>query len=95
MMASPPPADQLSARDSVYIQGVIDLLIVTADRAVVLDFKTDRGADAATLTKRYAGQLGWYCRAAQQLLPSHRINWSVYGLDREVLVGPAPYAASK
>ncbi|MBN2083000.1 UvrD-helicase domain-containing protein [bacterium] len=92
---NPPEAELVNAIDSVYVQGVIDLLIVTTDRTVVLDFKTDRNADAAALTTRYQAQLSWYCRAVRELLPEHQTAWAIYGLDRDVLVGPEPYGAPK
>jgi ATP-dependent helicase/nuclease subunit A len=75
----------------VYVQGVIDLLTVDANRALVLDYKTDREASADELRKRYGRQLGWYCRAVSALLPGKAVYWAIYGLGGAGLVGPVEW----
>lgn len=89
-ISAAPPAEQ-AAGDAVYVQGVIDLLAVHGDTATVVDYKTDRGATAEELTARYAGQLGWYCRAGAALLPHCAVRWAIYGLDLAGLVGPVAW----
>ncbi len=74
--------------DYVYVQGTLDLLLVGTDTALVLDYKTDRGASAEALLERYSQQLEWYARAARLLLPQHSVRWAIYGLDRAGLVLP-------
>ena len=81
-----------AATDRVYVQGVIDLLVVDGDTATVIDYKTDRGADAETLAARYRGQLEWYCRMVRALLPEHTVRWAICGLDRAGIVGPVGYS---
>jgi ATP-dependent exoDNAse (exonuclease V) beta subunit len=80
----------LGTGDTVYVQGVLDLLQVTEAAALVLDFKTDR-ADAAQLLARYTLQLQWYARAVRELLPACRVSWALYGLRGAGLVGPFEY----
>ncbi len=75
------------AGETVYVQGVLDLLHVTEESALVLDFKTDR-ADAAQLLERYTLQLQWYVRAVRELLPQLRVKWALFGLREAGLVGP-------
>jgi len=58
--------------DRVLVQGAIDLLAVWGDRALVLDFKTDRQTDAEALRQAYAAQLAWYALAVRRLLPMLR-----------------------
>jgi ATP-dependent helicase/nuclease subunit A len=58
--------------DRVLVQGAIDLLAVWKDRALVLDFKTDRLTDAETLRQAYSAQLAWYALAVRRLLPMLR-----------------------
>jgi len=81
----------LAPDDAVYVQGVIDLLVVGEGEALVLDFKTDRGVDADALAARYRAQLSWYCRAVAALLPGHTVRWALYGLAGPGLVGPFAY----
>jgi len=84
-------AEQLAAEDRVYVQGVIDLLVVHQDVVTVVDYKTDRGATADELTARYALQLDWYCRAVAALLPRCAVRWALCGLDLAGLVGPVEW----
>jgi ATP-dependent exoDNAse (exonuclease V) beta subunit len=76
--------------DCVYVQGVLDLLILGeeadgAPRALVLDYKTDRGAAEAMLLDRYSAQLRLYCRAVSALCAQsgrpRAVSWAIAGLD--------------
>jgi ATP-dependent exoDNAse (exonuclease V) beta subunit len=68
--------------DGAWVTGVFDRVIVERDaagrafRASVVDFKTDRGSEAADLVARYAGQLNLYRRAAAILaaIPPERVT---------------------
>ena len=53
--------------DDVLVQGVIDLLIMTKDGAVVVDYKHTK-ASAAALKEKYAKQLDLYARAVEGAL---------------------------
>ena len=63
---------QYAIRDTIIVQGIIDMLIQTPRGLVVIDFKTD-SITAAQVPKRaelYRGQLGLYSRAAGSILKS-------------------------
>lgn len=72
----------------VFVQGAIDLLIVTGNQALVVDFKTDRNASPEVLRKRHCAQLELYCRCIAMMLPGSEVSWLVYGLDGAGAVGP-------
>jgi ATP-dependent exoDNAse (exonuclease V) beta subunit len=71
---------------AVYVQGALDLLVYNDREALVLDYKTDRGASAEQLIARYRRQLEWYARAARALLPGREVRWAIYGLGGAGLV---------
>ncbi len=54
----------------VVVQGIIDLLVQTADGLIVIDFKSDRvsGERIAERAQAYRGQLDLYGRAASDIL---------------------------
>ena len=62
--------DSSAAEDTIVVQGIIDLLVSTAQGLVVIDFKTDR--ITAEQAEQYAGlyrrQLELYSRAACAIL---------------------------
>jgi ATP-dependent helicase/nuclease subunit A len=75
--------------DWVLVQGVLDLLLLWPDRAVVLDYKTDRGLDSGQLRERYGAQLQWYGRAVRELWPHLRVDaitCALYALNGPGLV---------
>ncbi|MGI6030732.1 MAG: helicase-exonuclease AddAB subunit AddA [Eubacteriales bacterium] len=55
------------------IQGVIDCFFLEGEKAVLLDFKTDRTDDAEELKRRYQVQMDLYARAI----------WEIYGFAVE------------
>lgn len=59
-----------SGGETVVLQGIIDMIIPTADGLVVVDFKTDRIAEneISEHAEKYAGQLRLYARAAADIL---------------------------
>jgi len=91
LIGEAPPPESLAKDDAVYIQGIIDLLVVSDGYATVVDYKTDRGVDADELRRRYEVQLEWYCRAVCSLLPGATVRWVIYGLGGAGLVGPYKY----
>jgi len=96
---------QCAPEETVYVQGVVDLLVVwdeTASqsgpaparpRALIVDYKTDRQATASELAARYRLQLEWYCRAVALMLPGCDVQWALYGLAGAGLIGPHDYVA--
>ncbi len=74
--AAPPPGVhevpfQLPLGDGRWLRGAIDLLYRAADRWVVVDFKSDRG-DEAALVAHHRPQLLAYAWAASRVLPEVR-----------------------
>ncbi|MFV0498081.1 MAG: helicase-exonuclease AddAB subunit AddA [Candidatus Fimivivens sp.] len=70
------------------LQGIADCILIEKDRAVVIDYKTDRVKDVQTLRERYAGQLGLYREMLDSVLAvpvTECIIWS-FALDREIVV---------
>jgi ATP-dependent helicase/nuclease subunit A len=77
--------------DSLVVQGIVDMLIETADGLVVVDFKTDRvsAGQIEQRAKLYAGQVRFYARAAQVILKKPVLGKWLYFLSagRAVDVG--------
>jgi len=63
-------ADAPSSDEVVIVQGIIDMLIETAEGLDVIDFKTDNitPAQAQGRAELYREQLGLYCKAAEAIL---------------------------
>ncbi len=59
-------ADSLHG-DEIFLQGVIDCLFREGDSLVIIDYKTDRVRDIATLLRRYRRQLDLYAYAAERI----------------------------
>lgn len=59
-----------SADGIIVVQGIIDMLVHTAEGLLVIDFKTDRvsGHDVARRAEAYRGQVELYARAAADIL---------------------------
>ncbi|MDT8304074.1 MAG: 3'-5' exonuclease [Sedimentisphaerales bacterium] len=72
-------------RDTIIIQGIIDMLIRTPQGLVIIDFKTDR-ITPAQVTERaelYRQQLKYYSRAASAILKSECITkWLCFLMPR-------------
>ncbi len=54
--------------DTILIQGIIDVFFVEDDGIVLLDYKTDRVAQAQDLVKRYKAQLELYAKALEKTM---------------------------
>ena len=64
----------------VLVQGVADAVLVFSDHAELVDYKTDRVADAGVLVSRYASQLGYYRRALEKRLEVPVLRCTIYSL---------------
>jgi len=65
-----PQATSSDTQETIIIQGIIDMLIKTAEGLIVIDFKTDRitADEAARRAELYSSQLDYYGRAASAIL---------------------------
>ena len=54
------------SRETVLIQGIIDLYFEEDGKLILADYKTDRGADGEELVSRYRLQLDYYRKALEQ-----------------------------
>jgi ATP-dependent helicase/nuclease subunit A len=73
---------QHAIQDTIIVQGIIDMLVLTPDGLVVIDFKTDR-INAEKVSERaelYRRQLELYGRAASAILKSKIIGKWLYFL---------------
>ena len=61
-----PQLEEDHPEESVVVQGMIDLFFIEDGKAVIVDYKTDRGVDAAELRRRHARQLMIYKRAVEK-----------------------------
>lgn len=77
----------IAARDGLLVQGVIDLLLVKGDEAVVLDYKTTR-ADVAALAhkKEYLYQTALYASAVERLLGRNVTGVYLYSFYKNCLI---------
>jgi len=72
----------------VVVQGIIDMLVQTADGLVVIDFKSDRvaGAEVDERAGVYQGQLALYAEAATEILKSPvRARWLYFLSSRQAV----------
>ncbi|NLW79365.1 MAG: UvrD-helicase domain-containing protein [Ruminococcaceae bacterium] len=78
----PPPL----ADAPVLVQGIADLVLRGDDGVEIVDYKTDRNADAETLAARYRPQLELYRRAVEKRLetPVRRLTIWSFALNAEV-----------
>lgn len=61
-----PDVEDLAAR--IFVQGIIDVLFDEDDGMVLVDYKTDRGANAAKMAEKYQLQLSIYAEAIEKIL---------------------------
>lgn len=54
--------------ESIFVQGIIDVLFDEADGMVLVDYKTDHTHDTAELSKKYELQLSIYAEAIEKIL---------------------------
>jgi ATP-dependent helicase/nuclease subunit A len=76
------------AKDTIVVQGIIDLLIRTTQGLVVIDFKTDKinEAQAEERAGLYQRQLELYSRAACAILKEKSVGRWLYFLNPRVFV---------
>lgn len=55
------------SEETIFVQGVADLLFLSETGWTLVDYKTDRGADSATLRARYQVQIDLYRNAIEKL----------------------------
>jgi ATP-dependent helicase/nuclease subunit A len=69
-------------RDTIVVQGIIDMLIRTPQGLIVIDFKTDNitAGQATHRAELYRGQLDLYARAASAILKTPTARKSLYFL---------------
>jgi ATP-dependent helicase/nuclease subunit A len=78
--------------ESVVVQGVVDLIIRTAQGVILVDFKTDKisSQKVAQQVKHYQTQLGLYRRAAEAILRVPVVGAYFYFLHPQVLFSVDP-----
>jgi ATP-dependent helicase/nuclease subunit A len=67
------PAYQLypelrGADESIFVQGVVDVLFTEKNGFVLVDYKTDKGTNKPEIASRYAVQLNLYAQAVEAIL---------------------------
>ena len=74
------------ASETVIVQGIVDMLVETAEGLIVVDFKTDRvkPEEVAGRGESYRTQLEIYGRAAEAILKRHILSRIVYFLSAGV-----------
>ncbi len=75
-------------RDTIVVQGIIDMLIQTPQGLVVIDFKTDNitASQALDRAELYRTQLDAYAKAAGKILNAESIAEHLYFLTPRVVV---------
>jgi len=73
---------QYAIRDTIIVQGIIDVLVKRPDGLLVIDFKTDRitAEEVSERAKSYRRQLELYGRAASAILKEQLLNKWLYFL---------------
>lgn len=74
------------ASAQVLVQGIADVVLVFADHAEILDYKTDRSRDPAYYTASYAAQLRLYRRAFAVRLPVPVTKLTIYSFSMQAEV---------
>jgi ATP-dependent exoDNAse (exonuclease V) beta subunit len=76
------------------LDGVIDLLVLRGDEAVILDYKTHGGEGPLepVLEAKYRAQVGLYARAVSRIMPGKRVRACllVMGADRSRMISCSP-----
>ncbi|MES2214984.1 MAG: UvrD-helicase domain-containing protein [Pseudomonadota bacterium] len=70
---------EVSVRDKTQI-GRIDLLGISSDKAIIIDYKTDKGPHTE-MPQQYKMQLMFYKSAVQKIYPDHKIEAKVLWLE--------------
>lgn len=56
------------SEETIFVQGVIDVLFEEDDGLVLLDYKTDGGSDSSELAEKYRMQINIYASAVSQIM---------------------------
>jgi ATP-dependent helicase/nuclease subunit A len=77
----------LQGSSKVLVQGVIDLIIFTAEGVIIVDYKTTKG-DEEHLKNLYKNQLDIYAKAAQDILGENVVKKVIYSFeaDKEIFL---------
>lgn len=73
-------------RETVLIQGIIDVYWEEAGELVVLDYKTDRVGQAGELVTKYRLQLAYYGEALERITGKRVKDKLIYSFDRDAVV---------
>lgn len=73
-------------RETVLIQGIIDVYWEEAGELVVLDYKTDRVRQAGDLVTKYRLQLEYYGEALERITGKRVKDKLIYSFDRDEIV---------
>ncbi len=85
---SPEPSRRADIRDTIIVQGIIDLLIQAPQHLIVIDFKTDRitPAQAPDRANLYRAQLETYAKAAAKILNAESTTKHLYFLTPQLVI---------
>ena len=64
--------------EKVLIQGVTDGVIINADTALIVDYKTDRVKTGEELARKYERQMRLYCRGIEEVLGKRVVGCVLY-----------------
>ena len=83
-----PELVEWDARDTIIVQGIIDMLIQTPDGLVIIDFKTDKVTSKKVneRSELYRGQIELYARAAESILKTKTISKWLYFLTPQISI---------
>jgi len=82
------PHPTYDIRDTIIVQGIIDMLIQTHQGLTVIDFKTDKisAARAPDRANLYRGQLETYAKAAAKILNAESTTKHLYFLTPQLVI---------
>ena len=72
---------QSDVSEKVLVQGVVDLIVLDHDKAIIIDFKTNRGRNEEYFKRTYGLQLDLYAKAVKDGLKINSINKYIYSFD--------------
>lgn len=78
-------------KDKQIIHGSMDYVAIQKDTVTMIDFKTDRGVNEATLINRYQGQMDSYHDALCILYPDKKIKIYIYSFELNKTIEIYPF----
>ena len=72
--------------DEILIQGVVDLMFVTDDEIILVDFKNTRIQNPNILREKYAKQLELYSLAIKLNYEVHKVKAFIYSIQSTDLI---------